>query len=140
MTGSTLVGDVFYIKCVFPEVTKNKYLVLAKIKPNRFFVINTKVSKFIESKPTLLQFQVDVPHADHSTFLTHDSITDCSDIIDTHAVITDSQLVFNNLHDYKVGRLRDYVIENMLAILKVNTTIKTKELKLILSSFESVLP
>ena len=134
------VGDVFYMECSFLEVTKNKYLVLVKTKPNRFFIINSKINKFIESNTSLLRCQVDVPYLDHSWFLKHDSIADCSDVIDTHSVINDSQLIFNNLLDYRVGRLAEYVLGNIVEVLiNYNTTLKTKDLKVIISSLNEVL-
>ena len=142
MTRTVLPGDVFYIKCSFPEVTKKKYLVLAKTQPNRFFVINSQINKYMESDSSILICQVDVPHLGHSTFLSHDSIADCSNIIDTHSVINDSQIIFNNLVDFRVGRIADYVVSNIIDNLEEhNKTIKTKERKIIIASLkESIAP
>jgi len=133
-------GDVFKLICKFPHETKPKFLTLAKIKPYRFFIINSEVNEFIHNSAESLACQIDIPYEDHRTFLTHDSVADCLNVVDTYSVIADSQVVFNNLYDHRVGRLQDYVISQITyALNHDNVTIKTKDKKVIVEQLNAEL-
>jgi hypothetical protein len=137
---SILPGDVFRLQCHFPETTKPKFLILIKTKPYEFFMINSSINKFIQNSPDLYACQIDVPFDDHKDFLTHDSIANCSDKVDTSAVITDKHVAFNDLSSLKVGRLASYVIEEIIYSLENNNvTLTGKERKEIIASLKSTI-
>ena len=137
---STLVlpGDVFKLVCNFPQVTKPKFLILLKTKPYEFFIINSEISNYIANNSNLYACQVDVPYEDHKDFLTHDSIADCSDRVDTSTVIYEKQVTFNDLASHKVGRLKSYVIAEIIHVIEHNNmTLTGKEKKAITSALRT---
>lgn len=75
----------------------------------------------------MLGCQIDIPYLDHRAFLTHDSVADCANVVDTSAVISEKAIVFGQLIDHRVGRIADYVIGEIIHSLNEhNQTIKTK--------------
>jgi hypothetical protein len=131
-------GDVFRLQCHFPQETKPKFLILVKTKPYEFFIINSSINKFIQNRPHLYACQIDVPFDDHKGFLTHDSIANCSDKIDTSAVITDKHVAFNDLPSHKVGRLASYVIEGIIYSLENdNVTLTGRDRKAIINALQN---
>ena len=138
MITSVTPGDVFKLVCTFPHETKPKYLILLKTKPYEFFIINSAISKFIQSRSELYACQVDVPYEDHKSFLSHDSYAECSGKVDTSAIIKEKDLTFNDLANFKVGRLANYVISQIIHIVEnENLTLTGKEKKLIISELKS---
>ncbi len=128
----------FKLVCNFPEVSKPKFLILLKTQPYEFFIINSEINNFITNTPSLYACQVDIPHEDHKSFLTHDSVADCSDRVDTTAVIHEKQVTFNDLANHRVGRLASYVIEEIIHVIENNNLILTgKEKKTIVSALRS---
>jgi hypothetical protein len=75
-------GRVLYLHCGFTRpAPKDKYLLLASYDtPPLLFVINSGISRYIQSKPHLLSCQVPLKVSDYS-FLSHDSYVDCSEVI-----------------------------------------------------------
>ncbi|OEF80046.1 hypothetical protein OA5_12610 [Vibrio cyclitrophicus 1F111] len=138
MSTPVLPGDVFKLVCDFPEISKPKFLILLKTKPYEFFIINSEINNYISNLPELYACQVDVPYEDHKSFLTHDSIADCSDRVDTAAVIHEKQVTFNDLANHRVGRLASYVIEEIIHVIEEsNLTLTGKEKKVIISALRS---
>jgi hypothetical protein len=75
-------GCVIKLLVKFPQITKQKYLVLvADDDPEYFtFIVNSEINPFVASKPHLLQCQVSIDAASHD-FLDHDSHIACHDVL-----------------------------------------------------------
>jgi hypothetical protein len=74
-------GCVLKLILKFPEVTKEKFLVLvADDDPEYFtFIINSEINSFISNRQHLLQCQVSIDASNHD-FLQHDSHIACHEI------------------------------------------------------------
>lgn len=120
------IGDVFRLYCHFPQTSKEKMMILVKTKPYTFFMIN---SKDYTLNSYTLSCQVDVPYQGHEQFLTHDSVANCVDKVDTVSVISESQIVFNHLESHKVGCIESYVMRNIVEVLKTRNKTLTNKLK-----------
>lgn len=111
-------------------------MVLVKKKPYTFFMINSRDYALNEYTQSC---QVDIPYHGHENFLTHDSVANCVDKVDTVNVITDSQLVFNNIEKHKEGRVDDYVIRNIIEVLETrNRTLMPKLKREIIESLNEL--
>ncbi len=73
-------GTVLYLRCEFTKPAKEKYVVIACVKPLLLFVVNSSISSFIESRPDRRKCQVSVNACDHE-FLEYDSFLNCSEVI-----------------------------------------------------------
>ena len=74
-------GCVIKLLVKFPQITKEKYLVLvAEDDPEYLtFVVNSEINPFIANRQYLLQCQVAIDAANHD-FLEHDSHVACHEI------------------------------------------------------------
>ena len=75
-------GCVVKLLVKFPQVTKEKYLVLVANNDPEYltFIVNSDINPFIANKPHLLQCQVFIDAANHD-FLDHDSHIACHDVL-----------------------------------------------------------
>ena len=74
-------GRVLYLFCDFTNPPKEKYLALVCPGPvPLFFVVNSGISTYIQSRPERRTCQVSLPASDHD-FLAHDSFLDCSEVV-----------------------------------------------------------
>lgn len=75
-------GCVIKLLVKFPQITKEKYLVLVADDDPEYltFIVNSDINPFIANKPHLLQCQVAIDAASHS-FLDHDSHVACHDVL-----------------------------------------------------------
>jgi hypothetical protein len=74
-------GAVIYIDIVFPEGRKPKYLVIAHVDHEcTTFVVNSRVTPFIEARPPLAVCQVHIDAARHA-FLRRDSHIACHQVL-----------------------------------------------------------
>jgi len=75
-------GCVIKLLVKFPQITKEKYLVLVADDDPEYliFIINSDINPFIANKPHLLQCQVAIDVANHH-FLDHDSHVACHDVL-----------------------------------------------------------
>lgn len=103
-------------------------MVLVKTKPNTFFMINSKANEYMLND-YMMSCQVDVPYAGHEAFLTHDSVANCVDKVNTASVIPESHVVFNRLDHHRVGRVEDYVLRSITYILEERNKTLPRKLK-----------
>ncbi len=74
-------GQVVYLHCDFTTPPKDKYLVVACIKPEvLLLVINSSIPPFVAKRQDLCKCQVQVNVSDHP-FLRHDSYVNCAEVI-----------------------------------------------------------
>ena len=72
-------GCVFYLLSRLPGRTKDKYYLLASASvPPLFLIINTDISRFIESRPHLRRCQVPLKVTEHPQIIEHDCYLDCT--------------------------------------------------------------
>ncbi len=75
-------GGVIKLLVKFPEVTKEKFLVLVADDDHEYltFIVNTEINPFIANRPQLLRCQVAIDVASHD-FLDHDSHIACHKVL-----------------------------------------------------------
>ena len=75
-------GCVIKLLVKFPQITKEKYLVLVADDDPEYllFVVNSKINPFITNKPHLLQCQVAIDASSHD-FLDYNSHIACHDVL-----------------------------------------------------------
>lgn len=75
-------GCVVKLLVKFPQITKEKYLVLVADDDPEYltFIVNSDINPFIANKPHLLQCQVAIDAASHG-FLKYDSHIACHDVL-----------------------------------------------------------
>jgi len=85
MTGTVFFahpGEVYHLWCGQCCEAKYKFFVVAYTEPRlRYFLINSAPAKFQRDNAELMSHQVLLSAADHSGFLKHDSVLDCSTIL-----------------------------------------------------------
>lgn len=74
-------GCVIKLLVKFPEITKEKFLVLVADDDPEYltFIVNSEINPFISNRPNLLQCQVVIDAANHD-FLDYDSHIACHEI------------------------------------------------------------
>lgn len=84
MTGTVFSanpGEVYHLWCGQCCEAKYKFFVVAYTQPKlRYFLINSHPAKFQRENEELLTHQVLLKEQEH-TFLRHDSVLDCSDVM-----------------------------------------------------------
>lgn len=75
-------GCVVKLLVKFPQITKEKYLVLVADDDPEYltFIVNSDINPFIANKPHLMQCQVSIDAANH-TFLDYDSHVACHEVL-----------------------------------------------------------
>ncbi|CAI2407274.1 hypothetical protein [Serratia liquefaciens] len=125
---STLLraGAVIYMHCNFTTPPKNKYLVVVCCEPELLvLVINSEVNGFVQSRPELLDCQVDVPKADHD-FLDHDSVVDCVETQTAFNLTEVRDALFTNSRSVYRGRLANYVIREVIDAVDRSETMEAR--------------
>ncbi|MCP2086068.1 UNVERIFIED_ORG: hypothetical protein J2Y81_002085 [Paraburkholderia sediminicola] len=118
-------GAVIYRHCSFTKPPKVKFLVVLAVRSDvAFFVINTDIHEFIQSRQHLLDCQVTIDQANH-TFLDYDSYIDCTEAFyaDTALVIDE---LMNDVDGYK-GTVSDNVRTAILTAIDEAMTIADGE-------------
>lgn len=83
-------------KCRYTTPIKEKYIAIVCTNPNPYgFLINTKISRFIQYKPAYLASQVKISVSEYS-FLDHDSHIDCSRLLSFKSGGLHSKQAINN--------------------------------------------
>lgn len=84
MTGTVFYanpGEVYHLWCGQCCEAKYKFFVVAYAEPKlRYFLINSHPAKFQRERQELLAHQIVLAAQDHS-FLKHDSVLDCSEVL-----------------------------------------------------------
>lgn len=92
---------ILYLFCQFTHPPKEKFLLVIETTPDlRFFVINSRISKLIESQPKMRGTQVRIDAASHPCLL-YDSIVDCSRVYAVTREDAERQLMAD------LGRIKD---------------------------------
>lgn len=75
-------GCVIRLLVKFPQVTKQKFLVLVADDDHEYltFIVNSEINPFISNRQHLLQCQVSIDAANHN-FLDHDSHIACNEVL-----------------------------------------------------------
>ncbi len=122
---SLRAGTVFYLFCDFTTPPKEKYLLLACIRPAPLFlIINSEVPEFYLSRSHLRDRQVQVLAAEHG-FLSHDSFVDCTK---TFAQFSLERLQDQVLSD--IGRIKGEISPPArAAVIKAVLAARTIEVK-----------
>lgn len=128
-------GAVLYLQIIFPEVTKNKFVVLvASSSPNVFnFIINSETNHYIEERPYLNVCQVTIDEANHN-FLQRDSQIACHEIL---SIPRDEiiQALMEDFGRYK-GTISVDVKDDIVAAVKHATTLSVYEQTEIIQSLD----
>jgi hypothetical protein len=105
-------------------VHEKRFVVVALNENTVTFVINTAISAFLQSRPTLLKCQVAMPMADHP-FMSHDSHIDCSRTrtYSTREVVR--ELVAQP--DWVLGSISDMLRTDIVAAIKFSPTLSASE-------------
>tara|TARA_R110001583_G_scaffold195518_1_gene374948 strand:- start:357 stop:809 length:453 start_codon:yes stop_codon:yes gene_type:complete len=75
-------GSIIKLHSDIPTPAKEKFFIIAYEQEGMLaFIINTEASQFIQSRPHLLDAQVDILEAEHPTVLKYDSVIDCSKLV-----------------------------------------------------------
>lgn len=132
-------GAVLYLEVVFPEITKNKFLVLvASSEENCLnFIVNSETNSYIATRDHLNICQVTLDAASHS-FLDYDSQIAC------HAVlpIPKAEIIAALMSDvsrYK-GRISSEVKDGILSAVKHAVTLNKVRQREIIAGLESQYP
>lgn len=109
---SLVPGQILYLFCHFTTPPKDKYLLLVCTDPiYLFFVINSQINDFVQSRQHLRQCQVMLIKDDYS--LQRDSYVNCSEPIDS---LDETDVIDQVLHD--MSRVRDRLNEESIAEIK----------------------
>ncbi|WP_426320473.1 hypothetical protein [Pseudoduganella sp. R-43] len=135
-------GAVLYLEVRFPEVTKNKFLVLVAT-PNDGdddcfnFIVNSAVNPYITHRQELSVCQVTMDVANHD-FLAYDSHIACNEILS----ISKREIVgalMNDFGRYK-GKISVDVKDNILAAVKHAVTLDKIQKREIIAGLEAQYP
>lgn len=138
LTGTLLrAGAVIYMHCNFTTPPKSKYLVVACCEPEFLvLVINSEVNRFVQSRPELLDCQVDVPKADHD-FLEHDSVVDCVETQTAFNLTEVREALFAEQASVYRGRLANYVIREVIDAVDRSETMEARHCRWIREALTS---
>lgn len=85
MTGTVFFahpGEVYHLWCGQCCEAKYKFFVVAYTEPRlRYFLINSAPAKFQRDNAVQMSHQVVLAASEHSGFLKHDSVLDCSTVM-----------------------------------------------------------
>lgn len=126
-------GAVFYLEIEFPEITKNKYLVLVDLEGDDcfHFIVNSEPNAYIEERAELRVCQVSIDAASHD-FLRYDSMIACHEVL----TIPKTEVVSALMRDMSLykGQISDSVRDEIVAAVKHAETLSPIQQKSILSS------
>jgi len=129
-------GAVIYIEVVFPEGRKPKYLVIAHVdRECTTFVVNSRVSPFVEARPSLAVCQVSIDAVRHA-FLRRDSYIACHQVLrlPTVNVITELAADVSRIK----GQLHAEVLAEVIAAVKRAPTLSLAEQTLIANALSTL--
>lgn len=132
-------GAVLYLEVAFPEVTKNKFLVLVSSSDNHclHFIVNSETNPYIQARSHLNVCQVVLDAASHH-FLRHDSKIACHEVLP----IPRAQIIEALMADfgrYK-GRISSAVKGNVVFAVKHAVTLSRVQQREIIAALESRYP
>lgn len=129
-------GCVIKLVLKFPEITKEKFLVLVADDDPEYltFIINSAINPFIANRPHLHQCQVSIDAANHD-FLEHDSHIACHEIraLKREEVIRELM----GKPDAIKGNISANVRNQIVAAVKFAKTIEKDKKSRILAALES---
>lgn len=128
-------GAVLRLFCDFTTPPKYKFVMIASVEPLLVFIINSEIHPYIRNNPSLLADQVDIPQADHS-FLSHDSILNC---VQAHQAFNISYLhqeLVNSFSEIYKGKLRPYVLRNVIDVVEQSVNLSKITKTQIISSIK----
>jgi hypothetical protein len=134
-----VAGAVLYLEVVFPEVTKNKFLVLVSSSDDKFlnFIVNSETNSYIQARPHLNVCQVTLKSADHD-FLAYDSKIACHDVLP----IPKTQIIDALMADfgrYK-GRISSVAKDDVVSAVKHAVTLSRVLQRNIIAGLDSQYP
>jgi len=120
-----LPGTVIYLELKFPEGPRSKYLVVAHVDDECCtFIVNSKISRFIETHATLSVCQVRIDAARHA-FLDHNSFIACHEVWRLSTVGVVGELIAD-MSRVK-GPLHQDVLNEVIAAVKRAPTLSPAE-------------
>lgn len=129
-------GAVLYLEVTFPEVTKNKYLVLVASSDDDClnFIVNSETNAYIQNRQYLSVCQVTLDATNHS-FLDYDSQVACHDVLP----IAKGEIVAALMADFSryKGRISPSAKDDIVAAVKHAVTLTKIEQREIVDSLES---
>lgn len=135
MTGTVFSanpGEVYHLWCGQCCEAKYKFFVVAYTEPKlRYFLINSHPARFQRENSELLAHQIVLPAQDHS-FLKHDSVLDCSEVMggDTFDELAGK---YAANHRVFIGRIAPAPTQELKTIVAGSKVLSPKEKDAILS-------
>jgi hypothetical protein len=129
-------GAVLYLHCTFTKPPKNKYLLLACIDPQKFFIINSSLNPFVQSNITLLQEQVKIKGNDFKDgkSMPHEySYIDCSQF----CIVDDVYEQLLRKPSRIMGVVSERTIEKICNAVGCSETLSGEDIDIVLSSFRN---
>lgn len=125
-------GTIIYLDVAFPQGRRPKFLVIARVEHECCtFIVNSRISPFIESHPTLAVCQVKIDAARHP-YLRRDSHIGCHQVLrlPTEKVITELAADLSRIK----GRLHAEVLAEVIAAVKRAPTLSPAEQRRVAAS------
>jgi fructose-1,6-bisphosphatase len=129
-------GAVLYLEVVFPEVTKDKFLVLVASPDENYFnfIVNSETNSYIESRAHLNVCQVGIDAASHD-FLRYDSKIACHEVLP----ISKQEIVASLMIDFDryKGRISVEVKDEIVAAVKHAVTLNKVQQREIIGALDA---
>jgi hypothetical protein len=131
------VGNVLHLFCRFTQpYPKEKFMVLVCREPKPLFLlINSKINKFIQSKPDLMAIQVLIDSTTH-TFLDYDSYVDCTEPCSFDVQEIKEQIAADASR--VKGNVSAEVMSEIIVAVKKSPMLPSRQLEWILGATERV--
>lgn len=128
-------GQVLYLFSTFTDPPKDKFLVLVHQDGQPLlFVINSRVSAYIQNRPALLPSQIPLKVSDYP-FLDHDSVLNCGEVI-----IEFDEAGIRQQVEAEVGRLRGELNAttkaDIIGVVQVAKTLSPNDKRLIIEALQ----
>jgi hypothetical protein len=132
-------GAVLYLEVEFPQITKNKYLVLVACPDDNYyhFIVNSETNQYIEERPHLNVCQVTLDAQSHE-FLDWDSKVACHEVLPISKREIISALL-NDMDRYK-GRITASAKDEIVSAVKHAITLSKVEQREIVTALETKYP
>jgi len=114
-------GQILYLSCDFTTPPKEKYLILVCADTALMFVINSRISPYVQKRSWLNCSQVCLRKKDYG-FLDHDSFADCSKVIEEFDLSQISDQVNGDIGRIR-GEITDTTKAEIIEVVKNATTI-----------------